>query len=115
MVGTKLRTVQRSGYLSKDLGGNVQWNLNRGCVVCSGNEKPHKCLRTFSHKTSYTNVLKNLEAQSHSSPGGKHGSFDMSVKDGRTQNLKLVQLAKEIWDHLIQCGSLLLQSTFHVN
>ena len=39
----------------------------------------------------------------------------MSVKDGCTQNLKLVQLAKEIWDHLIQCRSLLLQSTFHVN
>ena len=26
-------------------------------AVCSGNEKPHKCLRTFSHKTGYTNVL----------------------------------------------------------
>ena len=28
------------------------------------------------------NVLENLEAQSHSSPGGQHGSFNISVKDG---------------------------------
>ena len=73
-------------------------------MVCSGNEKPHKSLKTFSHKTGYTNFLKNLEAQSHSSPGRHHGSFDIFVKDGGTQNLKLVQLAKEIWDHLLQCG-----------
>ena len=43
------------------------------------------------------------EAKSHSFPGGQHGSFDIPVKDGGTQNLKLVQLAKEIWDHLLQC------------
>ena len=76
----------------------------QGDVVCSGNEKPHKCYRTFNHKTGYRNILENLEAQSHSSPGGQHGSFDISVKDRGTQNLKLVQLAKEIWDHLFQCG-----------
>ena len=63
-------------------GGNVQWNINREDVVCSGNEKPHKCFRTFRHKTGYTNVLENLKVQSHSSPGGQHGSFDISVKDG---------------------------------
>ena len=33
--------------------------------------------------------------------GGQHGSFDISVKEGGTKNLKLVQLAKEIWDHLL--------------
>ena len=82
-------------------GGNMQWNLNREDVVCSGNEKPHKCLRAFSHQTGYTSISKNLEAQSHSSPGGQHGSFDLSVKDGGTQNLKLVQLTKEIRGHLL--------------
>ena len=64
MVGTKHRTVQWSGInstvcrsfntdrcLIKGLQGNFQWNINRGYMVCSGNEKPHKCLRTFSHKT----------------------------------------------------------------
>ena len=71
-------------------------------MLCSGNEKPHKSLRTFSHKTSYANVLENLEAQSHSSPGGQHGSFNILKMEG-TQNLKLVQLAKEIWDYLLQC------------
>ena len=79
-------------------GGNVHWNLNRWGVVFSGNEKPHKCLRSFSHKTGYTNVLEYLDAQSYSSPDGQHGSFDISVKDVGvggvgTQNLKLVQLA----------------------
>ena len=81
----------------------MQWNINREDVVCSGNEKPHKCFRTFRHKTGYKNVLENLKAQSDSSPGGQHGSFDISVKDGRFPEFKLVQL-KEIWDHLLQCG-----------
>ena len=47
-------------------------------------------------ETGYTNVFENLEAQSHSFPGGQHGSFDIYVKDGGYQNLKLIQLAKEI-------------------
>ena len=94
MVGTKLGAVQWSNinstvcrgvntdrHFNKKPGGNVQWNLIRGDVVCSGNEKPYKCLRTFSHKTGHTNVLKNLKAQSHSFPGGQHGSFVMSVKN----------------------------------
>ena len=62
----------------------------QGDVFWSGNEKPHKCLRTFSHKTGYTNILENLEAQNRSSPDGQHGSFDISIKDWGTQNLKLV-------------------------
>ena len=75
MVGTKLRIVQWSDIysttcrgvskdrcLKKGLGGNLQWNLNKGDVVCSGNEKPHKFLQTFCHKTGYTNILENLEA-----------------------------------------------------
>ena len=123
MVGTKLRTVQWLGItssacnagvstdrcLNKGLGGNVQWNLNRGDVVCSGNEKPHKCLITFSHKTAHTNVLKNLEAQSHSSPGGQHISFDISVKDGGYPQFKINPISKR------NAGSLLLQSTFPAN
>ena len=43
-------------------------------------KKPHECLRTFSHKTGYTNILENHEAQSHSSPVGQHGSFDIPIK-----------------------------------
>ena len=43
---------------------------HKGCVVCSGNEKPHKSLRILSLKTGSTNFIENLEAQSHSSPGG---------------------------------------------
>ena len=97
--------VNTDRYLNKGLMGNVQWNINRGDVICSGNEKPHKRLRTFSHKTGYTNVLENFQAQSHSSLGGQHVTFNISVKDeGDTQSLKLVQLAKEIWNRLLQCG-----------
>ena len=119
MVGTKLRTVQWSGInstacrgvntdrcLNKELGGNVQWNLNRGNVVSSGNEKPPKCLRTFSHKTGYTNILENLEAQSHSSSGGQDGSFEIFVKDGEYPELKTSPINKRnmgssspMWDH----------------
>ena len=78
------------------------------CVnsVCSGNEKPHKCFRSFSHKTGYTIVLKNLEAQSHPSPGGQYGSFDISVKDGGYPEFKTSPMRKRnmgssspIWDH----------------
>ena len=102
------------GALRKELlyersrtGGNVQWNLNRGMWSArSGNEKPHKCLRTFSHKTGYTNILENLEAQSHSSPGGQHGSFDISVKDGGYPEFKISPINKRnmgssspVWDH----------------
>ena len=72
----------------------MQWNLNRGNVICSGNEKPHKFLRTFSHKTGYTNVLESHEAQSHSSPGGQHGSFDISVKDGEYPEFKTSPINK---------------------
>ena len=115
MVVTKLRTVQSSGinsiacrrvntgrYLNKELEGNVQWNLRMGDVVI----EPHKCLRTFSYKTGYTNVLENLKAQSHSSPGGQHGSFDISVKDGGYPEFKTITINKRnmgssspMWDH----------------
>ena len=78
----------------------------QGDVACSRNEKPHKCLRTFSHKTGYTNVLKNHEAQSHSSPVGQHGSFDIFVKDGRYPEFKTSPISKKnlgssspMWDH----------------
>ena len=85
-------------------GGNMESNLNRGDVVCSGNEKPYKCLRILSHKTNYTNVLENLEAQSHSSPVGQHGSFNISVKDRGYPEFQLFELAKGMRDHLVQCG-----------
>ena len=112
MVGTKLRTLKWSGInltacggvntdrcLSKGLGGNMQWNLNRGNVVCSGNEKPHKFLelliiklaaQTFSkiskQKAIHLQVLDNMLALTY------------LLKMGDTQNFKLVLL--EIWDHL---------------
>ena len=59
---------------------------------------------SFSHKTSYINILENLESQSHSSPVGQHGSFNISVKDGGFPENKISPITKEIWDHLIQCG-----------
>ena len=46
-------------------GGEHAMDSLQGDVFWSGNEKPHKCLRTFSHKTGYTNILENLGAQSH--------------------------------------------------
>ena len=62
MVVSKLRTVPLSGInstacrgantdrcINKGLEGNMKWNFNKGDVVSPGNEKPYKCLRTFSH------------------------------------------------------------------
>ena len=75
-------------------------------MVCLGNEKPHKCLRTLSHKTGYTNFLKNLEAQNHSSPGEQHGSFNISVQDGGYPEFQVGPISKRnmvssfpMWDH----------------
>lgn len=69
----------------------------------------------LSHKTIYTNVLEKLDSQSHSSTGEQQGSFNISAKDRRYLEFQLVQLAKGIWDHLVQLGSILLQSTFPEN
>ena len=62
-------------------GGDVQWNLNKGVVVCSGNENM-VALVALDNMVALTYLL----------------------KIGGTQDLKLVQLAKEIWDHLLECG-----------
>ena len=63
-------------------GGQREMESQQGDVDCSGNQKPNKYLRTFSHKTGHANVLRNVEAQSHSFPGGQHGSFNMSARYG---------------------------------
>ena len=76
--------------------GNMQWNLNKRDVVCSGNEKPHKCLETFSHKTGYTNVFENLEAQSYSSPNGQHGSFEFKIS---SISKKYMGSSSPVWGH----------------
>ena len=99
--------------VSQTTGGNVQWNLNRRDVLCSGNEKPHKCLRNLAHKTGHTNVLKNLEAQNHS--GEPHGSFNISEiitliyfsNNYNFYNFNITEISsvrKRIWDHFLQCG-----------
>ena len=62
-------------------------------MVCSGNEKPHKCLGTFSHKTDYTNVLENLEAQSHS-PSGGQPEFKTSPISNRNMGS-----SSQMWHH----------------
>ena len=63
-------------------------------------------LRTFSHKTGYTNFLENLEAQSHSPPSGQHGSFNISVMDGGYPKFEISPISKRnmgssspMWDH----------------
>ena len=107
MVGTKLRTVQwpsidsntcrgvnTDRYLKTGLVGQHSMESYEGDVVFSGNEKPHKYLKTFSHKTGYTNILENHEAQSHSSPGGQHGSFDIAIKDGGNPESKISTISK---------------------
>ena len=83
---------------------NVQWNLNRGDMVCLGNEKPHKCLRILCHKTGYTNVLKTLKHNAIHLQVDNMVALTYLLKMDGTQNLKLVQLAKEIWDRFLQCG-----------
>ena len=88
IVGTKLRTVQWSGINSTTCWGvNTDRCLNKGLG--------EKC-----------NILKNLESQSHASPGGQHGSFDISIKDEDDPEFKISPISKRnmglsspIWDH----------------
>ena len=107
MVGTKLRTVQwpsidlntcrgvnTDRYLKKGLVGQHSMESYERDVVFSGNEKPHKCLKTFSHKTGCTNILENHEAQSHSSRGVQHGSFDIAIKYGGNPESKISTISK---------------------
>ena len=60
---------------------------------------------SFSHKTSYINILENLESQSYSSPVGQHGTFNISVKDGGCPENKISPIQRNMgssytmWDH----------------
>ena len=60
----------------------------------------------FSHKAGYKSILENLEAQTiHLQVDNMVDlQYVLNIGGIRTQNLKLVILAKEIWDHLPQCG-----------
>ena len=117
MVGTKLRTVQWPSidsnasrgvnidrYHNKGLGGQHSMESYQGDVVFSGNEKPHKCLKTFSHKTTIQTFSKIMEHKAIHLPVDNMVALTQLLKTGGTQNLKLVQLAKEMQDHLLQCG-----------
>ena len=121
MAGTEFRTAHLSGVnsttcrgantdrcLNKELGGKLQCNLNRVDVVCSGNEKPHIVLEFLVIKLAIQLFLK----------PSKHKAILFQednmvaltyylLKMGVSQNLKLVQLAQVIWDHLLQCGATL--------
>ena len=77
-------------------------------MVCSGNEKPHiNVLEILAIKLATRTFLKTLK---HKAIHPIHLQVDNLIaltyllKMGGTQNLKLVQLAKEIWDLLLQCG-----------
>ena len=95
---TACRGVNTDRCLNKELGGNVQWNLNKRDVVCQGNEKSHKCLKMFSHKAGYKSILENLEAQTiHLQVDNMVDlQYVLNIGGIRTQNVKLVILAKEI-------------------
>ena len=116
MVGTKRKTVQWPSInstvcrgintdrcLNKGLGGNMQWNLNRGDVVCSGYEKPHECLRTWAIKLAIQTFLKTMKHKViHLQLDNMVASTYLLNKVG-THNLKLIPSAKEICDYF-QCG-----------
>ena len=72
---TACRGVNNDRYLNKGMGSNVNRISTRGMSFAQEMKQAHKC-----RKTGYTNVLENLEAQSYPSPGGQHGSFNISVK-----------------------------------
>ena len=117
MVGTKLRTVQwpsidsnasrvvnTDRYYNKGLGVQHSMESYQGDVVFSGNEKPHKYLKNFSHKTTIQTFSKIMEHKAIHLPVDNMVALAQLLKMGGTQNLKLVQLAKEMQDHLLQCG-----------
>ena len=57
-------------------------------------------------KLAIQTFLKTLEAQSHSSPGGQHGSFNISVKDGGYPEFEISPISERdmrstspVWEH----------------
>ena len=85
-------------------GGNLQWYINRGNVVSPGKELPHQYSRIISSKTSHTDIHKIQRCQSNTSSSRQYCDLNIFDENGGTQNLKMVELSKEIWEYLLKWG-----------
>ena len=68
-------------------------------MVSLGNEIPHQYSRIISNKTSHCGI----------------NIFDKNGAFGGTQNLKMVEKAKEIYEYFLKGGTQLLQITSKSN
>ena len=95
MIGNKSRSLQWSiinsasctGFhtdrcLNKELGGNLQWYINRGDVVCPGKEIPHQYSRIISNKTIHTDIHKIQRCQSNTSSSRQYCDFNIFDENG---------------------------------
>ena len=66
-----------------------------------------KNLELLAMKLAIQTFSKTLKQKAIHLPVDNMVALTYLLRMGGTQNLRLVQLAKEIWDHLLQCGIIL--------
>ena len=95
--------------LSKRLGATCNGISAGGNVASPGNEIPHQYSRIISTKTSHTDIHKIQRSQSSASSSRQYCGLNICDENwkeggGGTQNLKMEELAKEIWEYLLKRG-----------
>ena len=86
------------------VGSNLQWYINRGNVVSTGNEIPHQYSRVISNKNSNTDIHKIQDAKAIHLQADNIVTLKYLRKMRDTQNLKMVEVATENWEYLLKCG-----------
>ena len=78
-------------------------------MASPGNEIPHQYSRIISTKTSHTDIHKIQRSQSNASSSRQYCGLKICDENGKeggegTKNLKMEELAKEIWEYLLKRG-----------
>ena len=117
MVGTRLRTVQWLGVNSttcrgvntercfnKELGATCNRTSTRGMWSVQELKNHENDLELLAIKLAIQTFSKTLKHKVIHLQVDNMVALTYLLKMGGTHNLKLVHLAKEIWDHLLKCG-----------
>ena len=86
-------------------GGEATCNvINRGNVVSPGNEIPHQYSRIINSKTSHTDIHKIQNVRAIHLQVGNIVALTNLMKMRIFQNLKVIELAKEIGEYFLKWG-----------
>ena len=89
---------------TKAWGDNVQWNLNGGMWSAQEMKNHINVLELLAIKLAIQTFSKTLKHKAIHLQVDNMVALTYLLKMRGSQNLKLVQLTKEIWGHLLQCG-----------